>query len=112
LVAGVGALTDKVLAVLGISKLLDELLDGVGRGTDEAETPEMAHSLSLEVIEAAEHIVSTAAHAAAGSTYSMRYTSWFSSADCVMAVDTIDTCDAQSASARPGPASESHCLTV
>lgn len=44
--------TDVVFAVLGLPELVDERLDAVGRGAQEAEAAEMAHLLALGVVDA------------------------------------------------------------
>ena len=44
--------TDVVFAVFRVAELVYQELDTVGRGTNEAEAPEMAHLLSVMVVQA------------------------------------------------------------
>ena len=62
----VHALTDVVLSVLGVAEFVDEELDRVGGGAQEAQAAEMAHLLSCLVIYATVKRRSVVAHLLAG----------------------------------------------
>jgi hypothetical protein len=41
-----------VFAILWVSQLFDEMLDGVGRRPDETQTPKMSHLFAVNVVQA------------------------------------------------------------
>ena len=52
-VRGRGMLTDVILAILGLPKLINQKLKGIRRGTNKAQTPQVAHLFSLGIFQPA-----------------------------------------------------------